>query len=416
MKAEMRNLPVFLILLLLRAPAQTPDRLAETQQKLKRADAAIACELLEQADKDPDPRIRRVILDRLGRLRLPGVRESLERHATGDPDASVALVALERLRILQVQDLGQLFEKRLALARSQKDEKALDTLTATHQRWVTLARGATLPAFLQQAPPVFEAIPSKPAVRVIAIGDFGREGPNQSNVAAAVAAYHRRKTVDLGLTLGDNFEPDGVTSPADQRWKGGWAQIYDPPAIPFFAVTGNHDWGFSDSPAAEILYSRQSPSWRMPALYYSFTAGSAQFFALATQAWSETQLKWLEQELERSTARWKIVYGHHPIYSYGVHGDTPELKQGLLPVLKNRAQIYLVGHDHLVQHLKPEGGVHFFVAPAAGQDARPVKTGPLTLFADSFYGFTVFDIDERQLKVSFVDTEGTVRYETDIGK
>ena len=155
-------------------------------------------------------------------------------------------------------------------------------------------------------------------------------------------------------------------------------KIYDPPRIPFFAVTGNHDWGFADSAAAEILYSRQSPTWRMPALYYSFTAGPVQFFALATQAWSETQRNWLDQELQRSTARWKIVYGHHPIYSYGVHGDTPELQESLLPVLKNRgANIYLVGHDHLVQHLKPEGGVHFFVAPAAGQSARaPSKPAP----------------------------------------
>jgi tartrate-resistant acid phosphatase type 5 len=413
----MRKLSVFLILLLLPATAQAPpDRLAETQKKLKKTDAATTCELIEQADKDPDPRIRRAILDRVGRLHLPGVREFLERHAAGDPDAGVALVALERLRILQAQDLAQLFDKRLALAKSQKDDKALETLTPAHQRWVTHARGATLPAFLQQPPAVFEAIPSKPSVRVVAIGDFGREGPNQTNVAAAVAAWHRRNTVDFGLTLGDNFEPDGVTGPADRRWQGGWEKIYDPPRIPFFAATGNHDWGFADSPAAEILYARQSPTWRMPALYYSFTAGPVQFFALATQAWSETQRKWLDQELQRSTARWKIVYGHHPIYSYGVHGDTPELQQSLLPVLKNRAQIYLVGHDHLVQHLKPEGGVHFFVVPAAGQSARAVETGPLTLFADSFYGFAVFDINERQLKVSFVDTEGKVRYETDLGK
>ena len=138
----MRKVSVFLIVLLLPASAQAPpDRLAETQKKLKKTDAATTRELIEQADKDPDPRIRRAILDRLGRLHLAGVREFLERHAAGDPDAGTALVALERLRILQAQDLGQLFDKRLALAKSQKDEKALETLTPAHQRWVTNARG-----------------------------------------------------------------------------------------------------------------------------------------------------------------------------------------------------------------------------------------------------------------------------------
>jgi len=409
------NLPLFLVLLLLQAPAESPkERLAAVQQQLSRFDQSMVGELLERADKDPDAAIRRVILNRLARLRLPAVRESLERHAAGDPDVGVALLALERLRVQQAQELGQLFEKRLALARSQKDEKALEALVAEDQRWVTFARGATLPAFMQQAPPVFQAVPAKPSVRVLAFGDSGQEGPNQRKVAAAAATYHRKKPFDLGVTLGDNFVPDGVTSPADPRWKEGWEEIYGPLGIPFFAATGNHDWGFADSPAGEILYSRQSPSWRMPALYYSFTAGPAQFFVLATQAMSETQLRWLDRELARSSARWKIVYGHHPIYSYGTHGDTPQLQQSLLPLLKNRVAVYLVGHEHIVQHLKPEGGVHFLVAAAAGQSARPAKSGPLTLFTDSFYGFTALEIDAQRIKATFVDTEGKVRYETEI--
>jgi hypothetical protein len=409
------NLSLWLALFLLQAPVETPkERLSAVQQKLKQFDKAMIGELLEQADKDPDPAVRRVILERLGRLRVPQVRDSLERHAAGDPDAGVALLALERLRLQQARELGRLFEKRLKLARSEKDQRALKALTAQHQQWVTFARGATLPAFMQQPPPVFEAIPWKSSVRVLAFGDFGNEGPHQREAAAAATAYHRQKPFDLGLTPGDNFVPDGVTSPADPRWKGGWEEIYDPSGIPFFAATGNHDWGYADSPAGEILYSHKSKSWRMPALYYSFTAGPAQFFALATHAMSETQLQWLDRELGRSSARWKIVYGHHPIYSHGAHGGTPQLQQSLLPLLKNRVHVYLVGHEHTAQHLKPEGGVHFLIAAAAGQTARPAKSGPLTLFTDSFYGFTSMEIDAERIKVTFVDTEGNLRYETEI--
>jgi phosphodiesterase/alkaline phosphatase D-like protein len=153
----------------------------------------------------------------------------------------------------------------------------------------------------------------------------------------------------------------------------------------------------------------------MPALYYTFTAGDAQFFALATQAMSATQLRWLDRELAASQARWKIVYGHHPIYSYGVHGDTPQLIESLLPILKkNRVQVYLVGHDHLVQHLKPEGGVHFFVAPAAGQSSRPVKSGPQTVYSGSFYGFAAMEMDAARLRFAFLDTDGKTQYETEI--
>jgi hypothetical protein len=405
---------LILTLFWLQTPADgIKERLSAVLQKLKLTDQAAITELVEQADKDPETSIRRAIIDRLGRMDRPGIRALLERHASSDPDTGVALLALERLRQQDARDLGKIFEKRLALAHSANDEKALAALTAEHQHWVSVARGASLPAFLELPPPVFAAS-SKASVRVVGFGDFGEEGAAQQDVAKAIAKYHRDKPFDFGVLFGDNIVPVGVTGPADSRWRKGWEDLYDPLGIPFYATTGNHDWGLADSPAAEILYSQKSPAWRMPALYYTYTAGPAQFFAVATNAFSETQARWLERELARSTARWKIVYGHHPIYSYGDHGDTAQLKQLLLPVLKGRAQIYIAGHEHLVQDLQPEGGVHFLVAPSAGQKSRPVQSGPKTLAVDTFEGFTVFDIDAEHLKVAFVDCEGKIRYQTEI--
>jgi hypothetical protein len=411
------NLSLFLALLLFQAavPADTAqDHRASVQQKLKQFNESMIPELLEIAQADSDPSVRLAILTRVSRVNSPRVREALERHAATDPDARVSLLALEKLRIQEAQDLSQIFDKRLALARSQSDDKALTALTEQHQRWVTIARGSTLPAFLQVPPPVFEAIRPKGSIRVLAIGDIGEPTLEQRKVAAAAVAYHRKKHFDFGLTVGDNFAPDGVTGPSDNRWKGEWEALYGPAGIPIFASTGNHDWGFGDSPAAEILYTRESRSWRMPALYYSFVAGPVQFFALATHAWSETQAKWLDQELGRSKARWKIVYGHHPIYSYGTHGPLPVLQQSLLPILKNRAQVYLFGHEHIVQVLGPEAGVHFLDAPVGGQSVRPAKTGPLTVHSDSFYGFVVLEFSKERAQVEFVDTDRKVRYRTEI--
>jgi len=119
-------------------------------------------------------------------------------------------------------------------------------------------------------------------------------------------------------------------------------------------------------------------------------------------------------ELARSSARRKVVYGHDAIHSYGTHGPTPELQQSLLPILRDRADLYLFGHEHIVQDLEAESGVHFLNAPAGGQAARPVRTGPLTLFADYFHGFVVLEIDEVRIKVEFVDTEGRVRHRKEI--
>jgi tartrate-resistant acid phosphatase type 5 len=387
-------------------------RVAAVERLGKTLDRSNIDLLVKMADTDPEAAVRKAVVDRLGKLNDPAAIDLLERRAASDPDAGVALLALERLRLFRAQQLGQLFEKRIALARSANDEKSLDALAAEGQRWASYARGATLPEFLQTAPPVFEAIPPRESVRVLAVSDFGTEGDEMREVAAAAAAYHRAHPIDLGLTLGDNIVPSGVTGTADRRWKGGWEDLYAPMGIQFFAVTGNHDWGYPDSPAAEILYTQTSRTWRMPALYYTYTAGPVQFFALATHAPSETQLRWLERELGRSSARWKVVYGHHPIYSHGAHGDTAGFDKTLLPVLKNRAQVYLVGHEHTMQHLTPEGGVHLFINGTGGQGIRPAKTGPRTLYSGSFYGFTVIEAGPDELKVSFVDTKGVANYVT----
>ena len=45
-------------------------------------------------------------------------------------------------------------------------------------------------------------------------------------------------------------------------------------------------------------------------------------------------LKDLDDALTGSKATWKIVVGHHPISSGCEHGNTTELRENLLPLLK----------------------------------------------------------------------------------
>jgi predicted phosphodiesterase len=221
--------------------------------------------------------------------------------------------------------------------------------------------------------------------------------------------YHQQQPFDFAITLGDNFYPRGMESPSDSRWETWWSALYDPLKIHFYASFGNHDWNQPNSPAAEILFSGRSPSWRMPAAYYTFEAGPVQFFALDTDIISEAQLLWLNEALDKSRATWKVVYGHHPIYSAGQHEDNDEKIAQLLPVLKDRADIYLAGHDHDMQHLKPEGSLHFFVAGTGGK-LRTIEPGPRSLFARSARGFAVLDADAAKLTVTFVEEDLTSPY------
>jgi 3',5'-cyclic AMP phosphodiesterase CpdA len=149
----------------------------------------------------------------------------------------------------------------------------------------------------------------------------------------------------------------------------------------------------------------------MPSPYYTFTAGPAQFFALDTNRISEAQLIWLKEELARSTAKWKVAYGHHHVYS-ATRGDNAGLIGRLLPVLQaGGVDLYICGHDHNLQHVKPEGGVHFIVAGGGGAGTYELKDYERTIFKAQVHGFASLEVGTARLKVRLVKADGTQVYE-----
>lgn len=368
------------------------------------APSALVPFLSAVAETDASSAVRAAVIGRLGRDPSPEAVRMLERRAAADPDAGVALLALERLRFERMRELRLLLARRIEEARRSGDAQAQRALAEEDERWLSLTRGTMLPRFLRATPPHFSLKPADRGVRVLAFGDFGDGGEAQRQLAKAMLRFHRKSAFDFGITLGDNFYDRGLPSPNDGRWKTWWHDMYGPLRLRFWATLGNHDWGDPDSPAAEILHTRQSESWRLPAPYYTYSAGPVQFFALDTNEMSEAQLTWMDAALSSSRSRWRIVYGHHPIYSAGVHRDNEALRARLLPLLRNRADVYLAGHDHDLQHLAPDGGVHFFVSGCGGKSLRPPTPKPNSLFATAVLAFTVIEADGNRLRIDYFDT------------
>jgi len=358
---------------------------------------------LEQAYRtEPDDKQRTALVQRLAGA--PGGAEILARIVADDPSDDVALTAAHILRRMAVGKVVGLLERRLQAGK--RDTGARERMLRELERHQVFAAGQNLPHWLREAPPVFTAKAADHRnVRVLAFGDFGDGSDRQARMAAAMRRYHAKHPVDLAVTVGDNFYPAGMGGPQDARWDRDFARLYEAMRVPFFPTLGNHDWALADSPAAEIAHSDHSKYWRMPAARYTFVAGPIQFFAIDTDLNSRAQLEWLDRELARSKARWKIVYGHHPVYSNGAHGDDTAMRETLLPLLRGRASIYLCGHDHDLQHLAPEEGVHFVLAGGGGAAPRPVVPGPRLLFGAGKNGFVVIEATRTSLAVTFLDQD-----------
>ena len=272
------------------------------------------------------------------------------------------------------------------------------------------------------------------ALPFLVVGDWGRRGEDrQVDVARQMGLEAEALRARFVASVGDNFYEDGVASTTDPQWFDSFENIYTAESlqVPWHSVLGNHDYHASCE--AQIDYSKTSKRWKMPARFFKRTESvapgcEADLLFLDTTPMAEAgddtqvlgnelksqnvpaQLEWLEASLAESKARWKIVFAHHPVFSGGVHGDTPFIVDHVLPLLeKYGVQAYFNGHDHDLQHLQA-GGVNFFCS-GAGSKVRETSDIPFTKFAKgSTSGFLSAVLKPDEMALRMVDWKGRVLY------
>jgi len=209
---------------------------------------------------------------------------------------------------------------------------------------------------------------------------------------------------EFAVMLGDNIYPDGATLGADTRFDS--RRYTDMLHRPFrdlgngvadftiYSMLGNHDWHTSrESAMSQMLYLQAHPKFSMPGYFYRVSPpaskGQVELFVIDTEmllagttvykdklaadgsgreasdderevfpayiapqnAAERNMVGWLENALAESTARWKIVLGHHALWSGG--GSKFEkaraLRKLILPALCRHADAYFSGDDHMLE-------------------------------------------------------------------
>jgi tartrate-resistant acid phosphatase type 5 len=261
--------------------------------------------------------------------------------------------------------------------------------------------------------------PQTPSLHFFALGDTGTGDQNQAAVADAMADFQRTFAADFALLLGDNFYQRGVRSTADPQWRTKFEAVYDPVLldIPFYAVLGNHDYRRDEE--AQVAYTVKNPGsrWVMPDRYYSFLydlpdGTRIELFGIDTNTILEedVQLAWLDTALSTSLADWKIVFGHHVLYSYGHYGsDRKRITRLEELFVRAGVDLYLAGHEHHLQILEPISGVSYLTSGAGGR-TRESRCGPGAVYAAGLLGFMAFEAARDRLVVFVVLAEGGVDF------
>lgn len=242
-------------------------------------------------------------------------------------------------------------------------------------------------------------------LRFAITADTGMGDRYQYAVAQAMTRYYQEHPFPLVVLAGDNIYPDG------EMWK--ISRVFERPyqsllkaGVTFRACLGNHDIR-SENGNSQVKYA----NFNMLDRYYTFQEKSVQFFVLDTNLntnW-ETQLAWLERELNQSKARWKIVYGHFPIYSTGRYGSSPQLIKLLTPVFeKHKVALYINGHEHNYQRTHPIRATTYLISGNGGAALYPVQPAEWIAYAEARFGFTAVEVYRDRLEIQAIGTDGTV--------
>ncbi len=250
----------------------------------------------------------------------------------------------------------------------------------------------------------------------IVLGDTGTGLPMQKTVAKAIKKVCQNKACDFVLLLGDNFYPKGLKNPNDPLFDRVFSNIYSSLGLPFYAILGNHD--VKGEGSAQVALNGKK-NWRMPAGSYRFAAGPALFVGINTNCQS-LELPWAREAL-KGPQPWKILFGHHPIYASKNHGDAPFLRRWVwLQALGERADLYLSGHDHHLEHLTRRGlSTQYLISGGGGGAATSSEPKPSLAeshFSHSGPGFIRISLDSVNLDIEFYDAQAKAIYRTRIPK
>lgn len=272
------------------------------------------------------------------------------------------------------------------------------------------------------------------ALEFAVVGDWGRGGEYfQQDVAATLAQAVTGINAAFIISTGDNIYPEGVASVHDPLWNLSFENVFHQYALhrAWYPVLGNHD--YAGNAQAQVDYSKVSQRWHMPARYHSFKRrvgpgaealivfldtnpldpaayGSSYGKELLAQD-SAAQKQWLEKVLSDTSAsiRWKIVVGHHPLYTAGNRAlDRPDMRYALEPVFeKYKVDVYISGHEHHLQYYHPEGrATHHFISGAGSEANESLQPRGKTDFFAAIQGFMTFSLTGNELLMQAINRKG----------
>lgn len=266
------------------------------------------------------------------------------------------------------------------------------TKKTSSRREVTHPKASPTPIATIQPDLFAPSLQAKGKNRFAVLGDPGSGTRHQRKIARQLLKEHQKNPFASVLMMGDNCYEDGEPHLFESRIYKPYKKLFEA-GVKFYPLLGNHDVrkGYGDAQLAYLgapdFYNiRLNDDLELFALDTTcFLPGYEKCYtqtpSLAKQK-MERQLKWLEKSLSESSAKFKLVFGHYPMYASGDISDDEDwkekleadskanakLREILEPLLvKYKVDLYLAAHEHHYERSKPIKGLQHIISGAAGK-------------------------------------------------
>jgi predicted phosphodiesterase len=266
------------------------------------------------------------------------------------------------------------------------------------------AQTAQQPASVPRTPAQNSTLPNaKDSVKFLVIGDTGTGDRTQYAVAAKIAEARQRFAFDFAIMLGDNLYGSDSASAYVKKFETPYKPLLDA-GVKFYAALGNHD------EPTQRFYAKFNMDGKR---YYTHRKGDVEFFVLDSTYMTPQQLDWLKEELEKSNAKWKIPYMHHPMYSSGEkHGSERDLQVLVEPLfVRNGVDVVFAGHEHFYERLKPQKGIVYITQGGSAKLRRGNLRDNSALTSKGFdtdRSFTLVEILEDHMFFETISRVGQI--------
>jgi tartrate-resistant acid phosphatase type 5 len=253
------------------------------------------------------------------------------------------------------------------------------------------------------------------ATHFAVMGDYGDIHGGVAGVATLIKSWRP----DFIITTGDNNYPVGAAETIDANIGQFFHEFIHPylgtygcgaTSNRFFPSLGNHDW-YTGAARPYLDYFQLPGNER----YYEVVKGDVHLFAIDSDIAYEPdgatptsiQGAWLRTRLAASTARWQVVYMHHPPYSSAMHGSSAHMQW---PYKEWGADVVFAGHDHSYERIQVDGVLYIVIG--LGGRTRYAFNSPVTgsqfRFSEGF-GAVLVDADPDRMRIRFFTTDGALR-------